>query len=48
MKKEKTPMDRLTAGYNKLMKGKKVNDNGKQLFENAIKKTAKSKSRGSK
>ena len=45
-KKEITAMEKLTQGYEKLIKGKEINKNGKQLFDKAIKKAA--KSRGSK
>ena len=40
-KKEKTPMEVLTAGYSKFIKGKKVNTTGKQLFGKALKKAVK-------
>ncbi|MDB5227298.1 MAG: hypothetical protein JWN78_1491 [Bacteroidota bacterium] len=38
-KKEKTSMEKLTAGYEKFIKGKKLNKDGKQSFEEVIKKT---------
>jgi hypothetical protein len=40
-KKDKTPMEKLTEGYEEFMKGRKLNPNGKKLFEDAIKKAAK-------
>lgn len=40
-KKKQTPMEKLTAGYEKFIKGKEVNPEGKELFEKAIKKAAK-------
>ena len=40
VKKEKTPMEKLTQNYEKFIKGKETNDNGKMLFEKAIKKSA--------
>lgn len=40
-KKEPTPMEKLTAGYETFIKGKKVNNNGKDLFDKAIKKAVK-------
>ena len=46
--KKKTPMEKLTAGYEEFIKGKELNPNGKELFEKAIKKAATSKPRGSK
>lgn len=42
----KTPMEKLTQDYEKVIKGKELNKNGKQLFDKAIKKAA--KPRGSK
>ena len=47
-KKEQTPMEKLTQGYEKFIKGKEVNPNGKQLFDKAVKKSSKPKPRGSK
>lgn len=41
-------MEQLTSGYEQLIKGKKVNKNGKALFEKALKKSTKIKQRGSK
>jgi hypothetical protein len=43
---KKTPMDKLTEGYEEFIKGKKINKNGKKLFDKALKKAA--KPRGSK
>lgn len=43
--KAKTPMEKLTAGYGKFIKGKEVNSNGKELFEKALKKAATTKPR---
>ncbi len=39
-KKGKTPMEKLTEGYNTFIKGKEINTDGRELFEKAIKKTA--------
>jgi hypothetical protein len=47
-KKEITPMDKLTAGYEKFIQGKKVEQGGKAAFNKVVKKAAKPKSRGSK
>ena len=41
-------MEKLTQGYEKFIKGKEVNNNGKALFEKAIKKATTTKQRGSK
>ncbi|MEO8172267.1 MAG: hypothetical protein ABI581_04255 [Sediminibacterium sp.] len=43
-----TPMQKLTQGYEKFIKGKETNSKGKELFDKAIKKAAKPKQRGSK
>jgi hypothetical protein len=40
-KKAKTPMDKLTEGYETFIKGKGVNKNGKTIFEKVIKKASK-------
>lgn len=40
-KKETTPMEELTKGYEAFIKGKKVNANGKKIFTKTIKKAAK-------
>ena len=48
MKKEPSQMDKVTAGYEQFIKGKKVNKNGKELFDKAIKKASKPKQLGSK
>jgi hypothetical protein len=45
-KKKKTPMEKLTAGYEAFMKGKKAKKTGKSSFNKAIKKAAKPKQRG--
>jgi hypothetical protein len=48
-KKERLTPEQLDANYNKYMKDKELNPNGKQLFEKAIKKAAvPTKPRGSK
>jgi hypothetical protein len=44
-KKELTPMERLTQGYEKFIKGKETNNKGKELFDKAMKK-ATTKQRG--
>jgi hypothetical protein len=43
-KKEKTPMEKLTEGYEKFIKGKETNSKGKAIFEKAIKKAVKPRS----
>ena len=45
-KKKDMTMDEVTAGYNKFIKGKKLNPNSKKVFENTLKKAV--KQRGSK
>jgi len=47
-KKHPTPMEKLTQGYEKFIKGKDTNSKGKRLFDKAIKKVATTKPRGSK
>jgi hypothetical protein len=47
-KKELTPMEKLTANHNELMKGKTIIKNNKALFESTLKKAIKPKQRGSK
>ena len=48
-KKEKISMAELTSGYEKFIKGKELNKNGKGLFNKIINKAAKAtKLRGSK
>ena len=42
-KKEKTPIEKLTAGYEKFIKGKEVNKNGKIQFEKTLIKAIKKK-----
>lgn len=46
--KKKTPMEQLTAGYEKLIQGKQINQDGKKAFNSTLKKAAKPKQRGSK
>ena len=41
-------MEKLTQEYKKFIKGKELENNGKHLFDNTIKKAANSKQRGSK
>jgi len=43
-KKEQTPMEKLTQNYEKFMKNKEVNENGKELFDKTIKKATTTKS----
>jgi hypothetical protein len=43
-KKEKTPIEKLTSGYDKFIKGKEANPNGKAAFEKVVKKAAKPRS----
>ena len=45
-KKELTPMEKLTSGYEKFIEGKETNKNGKQLFNKTLKKATKPKQRG--
>lgn len=47
-KKKQTPMDELTKGYEKFIKGKELTPNGKELFNKTLKKASKPKPRGSK
>jgi len=42
--KIETPMDKLTAGYEKFIKGKKLNKSGKASFDKVIKKASKPRS----
>jgi len=44
VQKEKTPMEKLTQGYEAFIKGKKINAKGKKLFDRAIKKASKPRS----
>lgn len=37
-KKTPTPMEKLTAGYEKFIKGKELNNDGKEQFDKTIKK----------
>lgn len=49
MKKSKqTPMEKLTQGYEKFIKGQETKKGSKATFDKVIKKAAKSKSRSSK
>jgi hypothetical protein len=43
IKKEQTPMEKLTKGYEKFMKNKEVNPKGRELFDKTLKKTVKKK-----
>jgi len=47
-KRNVTPMEKLTQGYEKFIEGKGVNKSGKKVFETVVKKAAKPKPRGSK
>ncbi len=47
-KKSKTPMEKLTQGYEKFIKGKELAQGGKDAFNKALKKAVKTKQRGSK
>ena len=47
-KKQLTPMDKLTAGYEDFIKHKEQNKNGAANFENTLKKATTVKRRGSK
>jgi hypothetical protein len=47
-KKESTPMEKLTQGYEEFIKDKELNKDGKKQFDKVIKKVAKPKQRGSK
>jgi hypothetical protein len=38
---KKTPMEELTKGNEKFIKGKKINPNGKGLFDKVLKKAVK-------
>ena len=42
-KKKQTPMEKLTQGYEKFIKNKEVNENGKEQFEKALNKATKKK-----
>lgn len=44
IKKKKTPMQELTKGYEKFIKGKEPKNNSKELFEKVIKKITEAKS----
>jgi hypothetical protein len=45
-KKQKSPMDKLTKGYEKFIEGKELNPKGEEVFNKTLKKA--SKPRGSK
>lgn len=47
-KAELTPMEKLTQGYEKFIKGQELKKNGKGAFNKAIKKAVATKQRGSK
>lgn len=47
-KKERLTPEQLDANYNKYMKDKELNPNGKELFGKALKEAATPKQRGSK
>lgn len=46
--KKQTPMDKLTQGYEKFIKGQELKKDGKTSFDKTIKKAAKPKQRASK
>ena len=48
VKKKKLSFEQKLANAEKILAGKKVNPNGRELFEKVIKKAAKPKQRGSK
>lgn len=43
-----TPMEKLTQGYERFIKGKELSEGGKKNFDKAIKKATQPKQRGSK
>ena len=43
--KKQTPMEKLTAGYEKFIEGKELKKNSKKLFNKAIKKAVAIKQR---
>lgn len=47
-KRELTPMEKLTQGYEKFIKGKETKANGKAIFDKVLKKATTTKPRGSK
>jgi hypothetical protein len=47
-KRERLTPEQLDANYNKFMKGKELNPNGKELFEKVLKKAATVKQRSAK
>jgi hypothetical protein len=40
-KNGKTPMEKLTKGYEKFIKGKEINSEGKKLFDKTLNKSVK-------
>ena len=44
-KKKQTPMEKLTQGYEKFIKGKELKEDGKKQFDKSIKKATNSKER---
>lgn len=46
--KKLTQMEELTKNYEKFIADKELNENGRELFEQVLKKAAKTKPRGSK
>ena len=44
-KKGSTPMEDLTAGYEKFVSGKHVNNNEKEQFDKAVRKSIKKKTK---
>jgi hypothetical protein len=47
-KKKQTPMEKLTQGYEKFIKGKEQNQEGKKVFDKTLKNATRPKQRGSK
>jgi hypothetical protein len=47
-KTKQTPMEKLTQGYEKFIKGQELKQGGKKLFEKVLKKASTIKQRGSK
>ena len=45
--KKKTPVEKLTQGYEKFIKGKELKKDGGKLFEKTLKKAANPKQRDS-
>jgi hypothetical protein len=46
--KNKTPMEKLTQGYEKFIKDKEIKENSRELFNKVMKKATIVKQRGSK